>query len=138
MNGFLYFLPIVFLITSCKDDTVKPLDNGYPKGFTIIDTVSINDCTLGECSDDRIIRLIAKDIVDVLGFDSINQRYAVGFPISFDSFVRLYICDLPVEFQEDGINVKYSGELRDACGYYYPNFPIEEAYILKLTSITRE
>lgn len=138
MTRFLFAVQIIFLAISCKEDSPAPLVSGFPEGFTVFDTVSINDCTLDECADDRVVRWVAEDVVDYIGFDSVSQRYGLGFPYSFDSYVRLYICNLPAEFQENNIKVKYTGELLDACGYYYPIFPIEENYILRLSSITRE
>ncbi|MEP7324302.1 MAG: hypothetical protein ABI761_20390 [Saprospiraceae bacterium] len=128
---------LALILLSCGKDDLTPGGYGYPKGITIQDKTSINDCTLPECSEDRIIRLIAKDVKGTIHLDTIQHKYGVGYLHGFDAFVDFYFCDLPSEFQIEGLEVKFDGKLIDACGYYQPTWPIEEIYILKVDKIQK-
>ncbi|MBK9981777.1 MAG: hypothetical protein IPP15_05030 [Saprospiraceae bacterium] len=128
---------ITLTLLSCGKDDPNPSGYEYPKGITVMDKTSINDCTLAECSEERIVRLIAKDVKGVIHLDTIQNKYGVGYLHSFDAYIDFYFCDIPSEFQVDGLDVKFDGKLLDACGYYQPVWPIEEIYILKIDKIQK-
>ena len=124
-------------ISSCdKNDDNK--DFGYPDGMSIGDMESTNDCTLEECSDERIVRLLAKEVKGKV-FHGINTgRYGLSYPFSFDSSIRFYFCDLPEEFKEEDLLVSFDGEILDACGVVEAVWPVEEVYLIKLSKIEKQ
>ena len=122
-------------ISSCdKNDDNN--DFGYPDGISVGDKDGINDCSLDECSDQRIIRLIASNVEGVIKESSlIPNEYLLVYQASFDSSYKFYFCDLPDSFKVDGLKIEFSGDLLDACGIYEAVWPTEETYIIKLISI---
>ena len=132
---------VALIINACCKEDAKPTDGRYPIGITISDTTSINDCSLSECSDDRIVRLVANNVTGKLfKLATEDSTYFINYPASFDSQIQLILCELPQEFQLDivsGLEVKYSGSLIDACGIREAVWPIEELYYLKLSKIEK-
>jgi hypothetical protein len=129
-------ITLAILTVSCEKND-PPGGYGYPKGITIQDKVSLNDCTLPECSEERIIRLTAKNVMGTIHLDTVSNHYGVGYHYSFDSYIDFYFCDIPSEFQVEGLEVRFDGKLLDACGYFQLLWPIEEIYILKLDKIEK-
>ena len=135
MNRFTFFL-ISIILLSCEKEDSKTLNGSYPKGMKVNDTQSINDCTLPECSDERVIRLIATNVKGKIVQDIFGQ-YVITYFFTFDSSINFYLCDLPEEFQEEGLEIVFDGNVIDACGVKEALFPIEEVYNLKLTKIRK-
>ena len=134
-------LAALIINACCKEDT-KPTDGKkYPVGITISDTTSINDCSLPECSVDRIVRLVANNATGKLyKLATEDSTYFINYPASYDSYIQFILCELPQEFQLDivsGLEVKYSGNLIDACGIREAVWPIEELYYLKISKIEK-
>ena len=123
-----------FIMISCKKD--DPTKIGYPSGMTVVDMQSTNDCTLAECSEERITRLIATNVEGKIVQDIFGQ-FAITYFLTFDSSVNFYLCDLAEEFQMDDLKVLYDGKALDACGVHEAIFPVEEVYILKITKIEK-
>ncbi len=123
---------LVFL--HCEDENLN--DKNYPKGMHINDIESANDCLLPECSSQRVVRLIANNVVGKIE-ESVNGDFGISYPFTFDSHIVFYLCDLPDEFRENGLEVKFDGIALDACGYHTASFPIEEVYTLKITKIKK-
>lgn len=137
-GGNMKLLLILFMIVfvSCGKDDPKS-GYGYPNGITVQDKVSLNDCTLPECSEERVIRLIAKDVKGTIHLDTLSNHYGVGYNYSFDAYIDFYFCEIPIEYQVEGLEVRFDGRLFDACGYFHPIWPIEEIYLLKIDKIEK-
>ncbi len=56
-----------------------------------------------------------------------------SYPI--DTQLLFYFCDLPSEFRVDGLEIKFDGELVDACGIKTPFFAGQEFYFVRLDEI---
>lgn len=128
-------------LSSCdKDDNSSKY--GYPDGVNIVDTTSENDCTLPKCSDNRVTRLLANNVLGKLyQLSPSDSTYFINYAASFDSQIQFVICELPDEFKKDistGLDIKFSGKLQDACGQLTAVWPIEEIYLLKLTKIEKQ
>jgi hypothetical protein len=136
--NFILFLLINICVSSCdKNDDTN--DFGYPDGISIGDMTSINDCSLTECSDERIVRLMASDVEGVIKESSLMpNEYLLVYQASFDSSYKFYFCELPESFKTDGLKIKFSGNLLDACGIYEAVWPTEETFIIKLTKIEEQ
>ena len=132
----LIYLTASFLFVACNKDGSSHLQFGYPDGVIVADIVSVNDCSLPECSDRRVVRLFAKNVVGQIR-ESIHEEgiYYLSYVACDDCVIRFYFCNLPLEFQEHRLEVKYSGFLIDACGIREATWPAAEVYILKVTKI---
>ena len=130
----IYFLFLIF-ITGC-DSKSNPSDDLYPPGMSVHDMTLTNDCTLPECSDERIVRLIAKNVKGQIQM-TLDSQWVVFYPFTFDSYILFYLCDLPDEFQVDALDIRYDGKAIDACGIRMDSWPVEEVYTLVLSKIER-
>lgn len=137
-------MPIVLLLfAACKK---SPPDNesgyDYPDGISVVDKATENDCVLPKCSDERVIRLAANDVIGKLyQMSPEDSTYFISFAASFDSQIQFVICELDDEFKKDvstGLDVKFSGNLLDACGVATAVWPIEEIYLLQITKIEKQ
>lgn len=132
-------LTLLLLVNLCISSCDKNDDNndfGYPDGISIGDMESTNDCSLNECSDERIVRLMASNVEGIIKESSLMpNQYLLVFQASFDSSYKFYFCELPESFKTDGLEIKFSGDLIDACGIYEAVWPTEETYIIKHTKI---
>lgn len=109
-------------------------ESRYPPGVEEVDLNSVNDCSLSACSLNRVIRLKANNVQGIIR-ESTDGDFVLSYPFTFDSHISFHICELPVEFQRDNLEVSYDGLLRDACGIHSPSGPAEATYILRLTRI---
>ena len=134
-NILLFF--ILIFIASCKEDDGVH-EYGYPQGISIVDMDTPNDCTLHECSEDRIVRLVADDVKGEIFKSSSTGIHAVSYTFTIDSKISLYFCNLPDDFKVEGMKVSFSGELLDACGYIEPIWPVEETYMVRLSDIEEQ
>ena len=126
----------IVLLSCNKNDSN---DFGYPDGVYIADMETENNCTLPECSDSRITRLIASKVNGKIKKSNFQDSvYLMNFGFSFDSYITFYFCNLQEDYKEHNLEVEFSGQLKDACGKYQAIWPIEEAYIIKLTKITKK
>lgn len=131
MKYIIFILSIIIL--SCNDDDNKEeLFGGYPEGMTVVDMHTQNDCSLDKCSEDRVLRLLAENVIGEL-FEIEQGEFIVSYPFTFDSAVRFYLCDLPPNLHQTGLEIKFSGHVIDACGVYEPVWPVEEAYIVRVS-----
>ena len=131
-------LVLFFFLCLLGCDSEKSKQSGnYPLGMSINDIVSTNDCTLSECSNERIVRLIAKNVVGTIEM-TLDSQWVINYPYTFDSSINLYLCDLPNEFKVNLLDVIYDGKAIDACGIRTAEWPIEEVYTLVLTKIERQ
>src|SRR5688572_6369374 len=105
-------------------------------GIRIHDMTLTNDCTLPECSDERIVRLIAENVNGRIQM-TLDSQWVVTYPFTFDSHINFYLCDLPEEFKVDALDVIYDGKAIEACGIRTPDWPVEEVYTLVLSDIER-
>ena len=130
----LFSIYLLLCFTSCEK-----VESNYPKGVKIRDLQTINDCTLSACSDNRITRLVANDVIGKVKKSPLHdETYLLSYGASFDSYYRFFFCNLPDEFKVNGLEIIYSGTLIDACDIYGEAvWPIEEHYILKINSIKR-
>ena len=133
---FISILTFQILILGCSKESASEF--GYPRGIFVGEMESENDCSLPACSQDRIIRLVANDVNGKVFRDITSDQYGVSYTYSFDSFIIFYFCDLPEEFQEEDLEVKFSGKLLDACGIINASWPTEEVYLLDLYEISRK
>ena len=131
---YLWF--ILFLFCSCDKENNR-LDGSYPKGFVENDLETINNCALDKCSDERIVRLLATNVKGKISMDTSTNEFVVWYRYTFDSVINFYVCDLPQEFQQVGLEVIYDGKALDACGIREALFPVEEIYTLKITKIKK-
>jgi len=130
-------LPALIINACCKEDA-KPIDGRYPIGITYADTTSINDCTLPNCSDERIVRFKVENLEGKIKKSVLeDSTYLMVYAVSFDSYLNIFICDLPEEFRFNGLEVIISGSLIDACGIREAVWPIEELYYLKISKIEK-
>ena len=130
----LYLLIISFY--SCELENAR-LDGSYPKGFVENDLITISNCALEPCSDERIVRLLATNVKGKISQDTSNSEFVISYRYTFDSVINFYLCDLPTEFREVGLEVIYDGKALDACGIREALFPVEEIYTLKITKIKK-
>lgn len=127
---------ISLCVSSCdKNDDIN--DFGYPDGITVVNMESTNDCSLDKCSNERIVRLQAKDVEGQI-VEDLNGDFALTYAYSFDSSINFYFCDLPDNFKQDGLDIVFSGDLIDACGVKEAVWPVEEVYLIKLTKIEKQ
>src|SRR5689334_8967637 len=105
---------IILLFIACDKENNR-LDGSYPKGFVENDLETINNCSLDECSDERIVRLLATNVKGKISMDTSTNQFVISYRYTFDSVINFYVCDLPQEFQEVGLEVIYDGEALDAC-----------------------
>lgn len=126
----------MMMIASCSKDEIDYSITGIPyaEGIRVIDLVTLNDCTLPACSDQRIRRL---EIDKVVGFISGDSTLQVNF--TFDSVIQFHVCNMEainLDFKSHiGAKVIFSGIAKDGCGYLYSIFPVEEEYFINLTKI---
>lgn len=121
-----------FIFISC-DKNEEP-DSHYPIGMIKLSSNENNDCSLPECSLDRTPRFIAKNVEGKI-YESNSGGFLLFYPFTFDSYVTFHFCDLPLEFQKQGLEIIFDGMVVDACGVYQPVWPEEETYILRLDKI---
>lgn len=127
-------LYLAIVLSNCKEEPVSI--GNYPEGIRIFDNESINDCSLPACSSDRIVRLKAKNVNGTILESIVSDNFLVSYTYTFDSYITFRFCNLPDEFKEDGLEVRFDGELLDPCGVYVRSWPEEETYILKITKIS--
>lgn len=127
---------IILLSIACDKENDR-LDGSYPKGFVENDLETINNCSLEECSDERIVRLLATNVKGKISMDTSINAFTLSYPYTFDSVLSFYVCNLPQEFQQVGLEVIYDGKALDACGIREALFPVEEIYTLKITKIKK-
>lgn len=126
---------IVCIVAGCtKEDD----EFGYPNGIIVGDMDSMNDCSLPDCSEDRIVRLLATNVDGKIFKGMSSGRYGVSYQYTFDSSIIFYFCDLPAEFQVEDLRVNFSGKLYDACGVINAVWPTEDVYLLKLDNIYKK
>ena len=133
-------LILLLMVNLCISSCDKNDDNndfGYPDGISRGDMESTNDCSLDECSDERIVRLQAKDVNGKI-IEDLNGEFALRYSFSFDSSINFYFCDLPDEFKQDDLDIIFSGNVIDACGVREAVWPVEEIYLIKLTKIEKQ
>jgi len=136
----LLLIIVSICVMSCdKDEHLT--EQGYPEGIVVRDTISDNDCNLPGCSPERVIRLLAEDVDGKLYKSPTEDSvYFINYSASFDSQIQLILCDLPEGIHiegSSGVDVRYSGNLVDACGAREAVWPIEELYFLMLTEIEK-
>ena len=132
----LYFILTAFILLSCQkkdEDTF----GSYPKGVMEGDLVTLNDCTLPLCSEERVVRLFAKDVKATIYLDTLSNLYVAGYRYNFDSYLNLFFCNVPAEFRVHGLEIIFDGELVDPCGYFQPIFPVEEIYIVRVSKMEK-
>lgn len=131
----LLILSLFILSVGCEKDN----EFGYPAGIRVSDMETENVCSLDECSDKRVRRLIANRVEGIISEEpsSPYNYYFIRYPLSYDSYMMLYICDLSDEFKVDGLKVSFSGDLLDACGVWENIHPFEENYFLKINKINK-
>lgn len=126
---YLFFILVSFLQYGCNKVPDPDISN-YPKGFIAKDSTSSQDCSMSKCSNERIVRFKAENVLGVIIYDNLTSEYALDFTKSFDSSLRLYFCELPSQYRKDSLNIEFSGDIIDACGVYSSNGPVEEIYII--------
>ncbi len=132
-NYLLAFFTIIILFGCEKADEFS-----YPYGFTIEDLESINDCSLPLCAENRIIRFRSKNTIGILEKSKQElNTYFLFYPASYDSNYKFYFCNLPDSLKIDGANIRYSGNIIDACGIYESVWPVEDTYIIHLTEVVK-
>lgn len=123
----------LFLIFACDKKQVSLDGFEYPEGIKVVDLKSENDCSLPKCSTDRILRLKAKDVSARIGSDStINIQWQI------DQTILLHLCEkLDSAFLQSikSRNVLVSGDLYDACGTIYQEWPVIENYLFDMKKI---
>jgi hypothetical protein len=136
MKSFSKYYVILFLVllASCVKMDSEELRN-FPEGISLVDSESENDCSLPRCSEDRIVRLIADGVEGVLVKDSDDEFY-VKYTYPIDTQLQFYFCDLPLEFRVDGLEIRFDGQLIDACGIKTPIFGGQQFYLVRLADIT--
>ncbi len=133
MKPTMFCLLLLISLLSCNDDD-DVVFCGYPNGMTIVDMDTENDCSLEMCSEDRVVRLDATNVIGTIQFDSTQNEYFIIYSFTFDSKIEILLCNLPLELQEVDKKVRFSGDVVDACGYFEPNWPIEESYIVRISN----
>ncbi len=135
MRNAIILIISLFGFISCFNE--NPSWNNFPKGIYTADLTSVTDCTLPECSNDRITRYRAINAKGEI-IKSYQSGYAIRYAFGYDSAITLYFCDLPEPYRNEGMKVVFSGQIIDACGIIQPAFPYQEAYFLKLNKISRQ
>ncbi len=131
---FLLLFP-TFCLLFCKRESEAT--RNYPEGIVIIDLETENDCSLPECSDGRIIRLMADNVEGQIYLDP-NGDFAIRYSYPIDTRIELYFCNLPDEFKEEGLAVIFDGEIMDACGIRDPVVGGQKNYLVQLANIEKQ
>ncbi len=140
MKVKLLLLAILFWSASCEKDDAKQYNlRGieYPPGLTVVDLTSENDCSLSKCSERRITRLVANNVIAIVSDDSTLQ-----ISVSSDAGIKLRTCTkIDSAFLGDwdtGIpRVKLSGDIYDGCGILDYDYSIGEYYLIKIDAIEK-
>lgn|SRR5690606_7685908 len=135
MKATTLFIFSIFLSFSCDKKQVSLDGFEYPEGIKVVDLKSENDCSLPKCSNDRILRLKAKDVYGLVVNDSIIN---IGW--QSDGYIKLFLCNKldpsQVDLNLDEVPaVIVSGDLYDACGTLNLNWPTIEYYFFELKKI---
>lgn len=127
----------LLIILSCEKDNIQYSLDGfeYPEGISIVNLKSESDCALPKCSDERLLRLKAKDVYGLISNDSL-----IVIPWQGDGYIFLELCNTidPSEFKVDTSIVQkvlVSGDLIDACGLTDYGWPTIELYLFNLKNI---
>lgn len=128
-------LLLLIIFFSCADDQPLLNQRGYPDGMTRVNEISVNDCFLPICSEDRFTLFNAQGVEGTLFYNDSLNMYGATYDFTFDSYLHLYFCDLPEALKQENLEIRFSGTARKACGAVNPVLPVEEAYIIQLTSV---
>lgn len=124
---------LLLLMLSC-DKTQYSLEGfEYPEGITVVDLKSENDCSLPKCSGESIRRIKAKNVSGTISNDS-----TISVKWQIDQTIRLHLYNkLDSSFIGSGSSRKvlFSGDLYDACGTIYQEYPVIENYLCKIKNI---
>lgn len=127
----------LLLVSSCEKENIQYNLDGfeYPEGITVVDLTSENDCALPKCSDERLLRLKAKNVYGLIGNDSL-----IVIPWQGDGYIDLELCNSidPSQFKIDTSIVQkvlVSGDMIDACGLTDYGWPTIELYSFNLKNI---